>query len=398
MKKRSIFHHLLLFIFLTVSFQTKVCHSAQKKVFVVTGETSGDALGAWWLNKLKKDHTSLACEAIGGKNLQEQGAQLYKHFNTLTLGFVGMWKFLTHLPQRYRTNNEIANYILENEFTDVILVDCPLTNLMLAWKLKKKKPNLHITYIAPPELWIWGKWGIDWVLKTYCDSIVVIYPFEVKWYKKQGLQVEWYGYPYYEKFKTDLVKQQNKTDCIALLPGSRKSELQTMLPLFAQVARQLKNKHPKLDFILPVAQSFSFEHVKTELKKFNIADSITLIDGSNEKETHQELACCCVAITKPGTITLILSLLKIPAIITYRVPWLTYLFARSIIQVPYVGLPNLLLRKEICKELIQSDCTVKNIVNETEKLYKAYKNKTYFYTSKLNQLSALWDLLGKTRI
>jgi len=380
--------------FMTTTFPQQSA-TAGKKIFIVTGEASGDYLGAWYLKKLQAQHPQLTAEAIGGAQLKKMNVPIYEHFNNLTLGFVGPLSFLYHLPKRWRTHKQLVKHVLDNDFTDVVLVDCPLTNLPLARSLKKKKPEINIIYVAPPELWIWGRWGIDSLLKSYCDKTVVIYPFEVDWYKKHGLTVQWEGYPYYNDFvshKDDVAKTKN----IALLPGSRRSELKTMLPILTDVAKRFRCIYPDVSFLMPVAQSFSEEEVRELLKQEGVESFVKTISSNNEDEKQRALQSCCLAITKPGTITLILSLLGVPAVIAYRVPFLTYLFARLTIQVPFVGLPNLLAGKELYKELMQSACTPSNIFEEAHKIYREFLDDPVAYQKRTNELLQLHEiLLGK---
>jgi len=355
-----------------------------EKIFFVTGEASGEKIGSWYLKYLKEKNPNIYCQAIGGKNLEKEGAILYDDYKKLTLDFVEFWQFITHLPDRWKTCNKIANHIISNNFNKVVLVDCPLTNFLLMRKLKKQKPEIHITYIAPPEMWIWGKWKMDWLLKKYSDRIIVIYPFEQEWYKNQTLEVEWLGWPGYEEIKPYLKKDIKKEKCIVLCPGSRPSELETMIPILAEFVKDFSQKYPDVSFLMPVAQSFSIDSIKTLLKKYNLENKIALISGN--ENNYEKISSCCLAITKPGTITLVLALLKIPMIITYKVPWLTYFLARLVIQVHYIGLPNLFLNKEICKELIQTDCTKEEISNHAEKLYQIFLNNSFLYQQKLKQL------------
>jgi lipid-A-disaccharide synthase len=371
-----------------------IIHGACKdtKVFMVTGEASGDHLGAWYARKVRQQSPVATIEAIGGDMLSKEGVPLYDSYNRLSLGFVGLGSFLYHIPERYRQHKKIVNYIIEHNFSHVVLVDCPLTNFMLARSLKRQKPEIHITYIAPPEMWIWGKWGMPWWLRSYCNKVVVIYPFEVAWYKENGLDVVWEGYPYLEELRIPVEISYEKQNSIALLPGSRKSELTMMLPIFVEVVKQLRTKYKDLHFIMPLAQSFCIEEVEQQLRHYGIQHEVELIaDGDPSK--YKRLARCCVAVTKPGTITLLLALLGVPSVIAYRVPWFTYLFARALIQVPYVGLPNLMLKKEIFPELLQSQCTPERITREVETLYTLGMLKSDYYRTIIKELHHVRTLL-----
>ena len=365
---------------------------ANPKVFILTGEASGDFLGAWYARKLKLQTPEAHIEAIGGDALRKEGASLYDSYDRLTLGFVGLGTFLYHLPERYRQHKRIAQYIMKHNFSHVVLVDCPLTNFALARSLKKQKPAMHITYVAPPEMWIWGKWGMPWWLRSYCNKVVVIYPFEVSWYKKQGLTVIWEGYPYLEAMRKGVKNASEKENTIALLPGSRRSEFNAMLPLFADVIKTLSQDYKDLRFMIPLAQSFRIDEVAAQLRGYGVYNKVELL-ADKDPLKYERLASCCMAITKPGTVTLLLALLGVPSIITYRIPWFTYLLARALIQVPYVGLPNLMLNREVFPELLQSHCTSENIIKEVKKLYTSYLLRDGRYQHSSEQLQSIQAML-----
>ena len=365
-----------------------------KTVFIVTGELSGDRLGAWYLQHLKKEHKSIRCHAIGGDYLKEEGAILHKHFNELTIGIAGLFNLIGKLPSVVRTFRELSHYLLAHDFDEIVLVDFPLLNIPLAWYLQRYKKDCRITYVAPPELWFWGSWGIDGVLKSSCDEIVVLYPFEKTWYQQKNLPVKWHGYPLYD----DLIKKQStrkKEHIIALLPGSRRVELDILLPIYAKVVSTFKAKHPEVRFILPLARSIPIDSMNMRLASLGIEDAIEII--VDEAEKYELLQRSCLALTKPGTVTLELAFLKVPSVIVYKVPLLTYWFSKLIIQVPYVGLPNLLLGKEVQPELLQNKCTPTNILDTLENLYESFSTNGTQYQEMLSALDDIQDIMKDER-
>jgi len=391
MKKQN----LLLLILITLIATFPINAQKTNKCFILTGVPSADRIGAWYLNKLKDKNPEIICQAMGGQNLEQAGAQIYKNFNEFTIGVGGLGNFITKLPNIIRNFKLIKNYILDNNFDRVVLVDSPLINPLMARSLKKQKPELKITYVAPPEMWLWGKWGIDGLLKEYCNKIIVIHPNEVEWYKNQGIKAKWLEYPYYQELEQCFDLSENKTNKIAIFIGSRKVEIDTMVDIFAQVIKKLSDKHPELEFILPIPKYFqadTINQIKEALLQNNI-DLEKISIAQDEKDKFKEFAQSCLAISKPGTNTLELALLKTPTIITYKVPFLTSLFIKLIYQESYVGLPNLLTDKDLCKELLQSECNTENIYNEAEKLYSAFINQDKFYTKQLNKLEELRNIL-----
>ena len=363
-----------------------------KKVFIVTGEPSADRLGGWFLNKIKQQNPQITCEAIGSHHLKDAGATLYKNTSELAIGAVGIGKFLQHIPTLKNSYKQTLKYILKNKFEWVVLVDCPFINIPLARKLKQKKRHkIKITYIAPPELWLWGSWGIDNALKAYCDQIIVLFPHELEWFRKQGINVDYYGLPFYKDFEKQFKFAEKKENQIAMFIGSRKSEIDLLLPIFAQVIKKFQENYLNLKIILPIPKSFTEEtinQIKNRLQKNNInLNKITIIH--NDEEKFKQIAKCCMAIAKPGTATLELALLKVPTIVIYKLPWLSYQFAKLVFKQEYVSLPNLILNKPVFKELIQHQCIPENIFMNAEKLYLSYLENDDSYQKVMEELTTI---------
>jgi lipid-A-disaccharide synthase len=339
--------------------------------FIVAGELSGDKLGAWYVKKFCDSKT---VHAIGGNSLIQTGAKIYENIDKLN--FTGIVEIIKHIPFILTFIKKLSNHIIANNFEEVVLVDFPGFNLRLAKILKKKKPNIKITYLSPPQLWAWGARRIK-KLKKFCDDVIVLYPFEVEWYKKRGLNVRWLGYPFYEKLESFFKKENEKIDQIAILAGSRNHEIKSLLPTFAKTIKQFLIKHPQVKIIMPMASTINKTIVTDILKTNNIEKDVTLIENENEK--YNELSKCCLALTKPGTVTLELALLGIPAIVAFKTSWLSYFIGKAVVSIEYMSLPNLFANKEIYKEHIQTTFTEKILSEELNSNYLNFikKNKQY---------------------
>ncbi|MBD3231492.1 lipid-A-disaccharide synthase [Candidatus Dependentiae bacterium] len=346
-----------------------------KKIFIVTGEVSGDKSAAWFLQKYKRELGEINCYAVGGSALKNAGAILYDRMEKLNV--TGIVEIIGKLRLILNFLKKLCNYILENNFDQVVLVDFPGFNLKLAKKLKSANSNIEIIYFSPPQVWIWGKWRVK-KLKKYCDKLIVLYPFEVLWYKNQGIKAEFWGNPVYSKLQ-DLSKDKyfeirnfdEKENQIAIIPASRKPELDKLFPLFANIVKKFKLAYPKIKIILPLAESFRSYVIEEKLKKYGLwrwGKDIEIVQG--EKDKLKALSKCILAITKPGTTTLELAILNIPAIVVYKTSWSTYLIAKYLVQVKYMALPNLLLNKVVYHEFIQRKCDAEKIFNFASQLYK----------------------------
>lgn len=360
-----------------------------KKLFILAGELSGDNIGQWYVQRYVSENDF--CEGIGGDGLQAAGVNLYKRFEELNI--TGFLEVIKKLPFILRCLNEVATYIINNGFTEVILIDFPGYNLRLAGMLKKRLPTIQITYVSPPQLWCWGGWRIK-KLKRVCDNVVVMYPFEVEWYAVRGLKVSWLGSPVYDRMAQFIKEDIFPEKKIALLIGSRPHELERLFPLAAEVIKKLSVKFPDFIFVIPMASSISSDFFQIQLDLAGLAalkNRIKIV--TDEVEKMQELATCCLALTKPGTITLELGLLGVPMIIFFKTSRLNYFLARKLVTVDAVGLPNLLLKEKVCNEFLQANCTSTQLFDEAIRIINLFEQKDPAYCTLQNKLKRLRLLL-----
>ena len=358
----------------------------EKKVFVSTGELSGDRIGVWYLNTVIESQ-SAECYSMREYVLEQTNAQ---PVTGVTLPaehlHIGQGVALANNTiQALPSFKKLVTYVINKNFKQVVLVDFPLVNLPLAYVLKKHNPAISITYIAPPELWFWGSWGIDKLLKHCCDRIIVLYPHEQEWYKKIGLSVDWLGYPFIDEFLPYLHNSQSKQPIIAILPGSRRHEINTILPVFLSCAKTLVSIYPELSFIIPSADSSCHQDIQVAVEKANLSGSVTTI-GTDKTKQREALSRACLALTKPGTITLELALLGTPYIAALKLSWLNRFMFSHLTQAPFISLPNLLARQELCPEIHLEKNDEKAIIEAAERLYAAYKTANPYYIMYIDKL------------
>lgn len=360
-----------------------------RKIFIVAGELSGDNIGQWYLKRQMSGDVFF--EGIGGDGLQASGVKLYKRFEELNItGFIEVIKKLSFI---LRLLNEITIYIIDNDFTEIVLIDFPGFNLRLAGMLKKRLSTIKITYVSPPQMWCWGAWRIK-KLKRVCDSVVVMYPFEAAWYAERGLKVTWFGSPVYDRMVPFMQQDIRPEKKIALLIGSRLHELERLFQLAAQVIRQLAARFPDFTFVIPVASSISSDFFYNQLDLAGLVPLKHRIKVIiDEAEKMKELASCCLALTKPGTITLEMGLLGVPMIIFFKTSRFNYFLARILVTVDFVGLPNLLLRENVCKEFLQKNCDATLLVNAATTIINQFETNDLAYYKSRNKLKELRLLL-----
>ena len=353
-----------------------------KKIFLVAGELSGDQLGAWYLNYQNNQNNKIKAIAVGGNALQSAGAKIFLPMAKLNV--TGILEVIKHIPRLLRYTKMLTNHIIEQSYDEVVLINFSGFNMKLAQSIKKRKPEQKITYFSPPQLWIWGAWRLK-KLKKYCNKVIVLYQFEVEWYKQRGLKAEWIGSPHHDRLKKYYELSEKKKNKIAFLPASRESEFKKLFPIMLDLIKQFKLVHSNVDIILPIAETISRSTVEKELRKAGPwGIDVRIVQGEDEK--YRELSTCCLAITKPGIVALELALLKIPSIVLYKTSWLTYLLARSFVKVSYMALPNLLLKKPLFPEFIQHKCRKRNILKTINTYYDAFRNNEVLYKNTIHNL------------
>ena len=357
------------------------------KIFIVAGELSGDKIGAWYVERLREKDEDIELHAVGGIFLEKVGAILYERIEKLNV--VGLVEILKHIRFLYTFLHSLANHIATNDFDEVVVADFPGFNLRLIKKLKKLNPNLKITYLSPPQMWIWGA-GRAKIIKKYCDDVLVMYPFEVEWFSEHGIQARWIGYPFYKKLEPYFSVIEKDVKKIALIPASRSVELEKLTPVFAQSIRKLKLAFPHIQIIVPLAESIKEEDMQRALRQAGLQNwghDVVIVSGENEK--LKALSSCCLALTKPGTVTLELALLGVPAIVAYKTSWITYFIARMLVSIKYMALPNLFSKMPVYPEFIQGDCKSNKIGSA---LIDSYRQCLLNSNSSISQQKRLYDI------
>lgn len=362
-----------------------------KKIFLVAGELSGDKLGAWYVDRLQRED-NVSFYGVGGSFMEAAGVELYESYEKLNV--TGVVEIIKHVRRLSCILNDLVKHILAQNFDEVVVIDFPGFNLRLIKKLKQANPGIKITYLSPPQLWIWGKWRVR-KIKKYCNDVIVLYPFEVEWYKNHGVTARWIAYPFYEKLKPYFLTNSVECKNIAIIPGSRLVEIKRLLPLFINVIRQFRIVHSGMNVILPLAESIDRSLVEKFLRQEDLGGcggDIIIVQGEAEK--LKALSTCCLALTKPGTVTLELGLLSVPFVVAYKASWLTYWIAKMLVSIDCMSLTNLLLKEKLFPECIQSDCTEKKILAELELLYQSSVNKDELFLERQRKLSTLRDMLS----
>ncbi len=325
------------------------------KVAIVAGEASGDLHASEVVRELKQLDPGVEMFGIGGDLLAREGMTLLHHASEM--GIVGLFNVLRHLPMFRRVFNELIERI-EAEKPDVVfLVDYPGFNLRVARRCKKL--GFRVVYYISPQLWAWRQGRVRHIAK-YVDRMIVIFPFEEEFYRRHGVPVTYVGHPLVEQLAhVQKPPRQYDTLRIALLPGSRRHEVQLLLPPMLDAVEILSGER-KVDAYIIQAPTITREELASIVGDRSVR--ILPHDGG------EGVAAADVSLSSSGTATLESAVLGTPVVVMYRLSRATYLLARKLVRLPHFSLVNIVAGKDVVPELIQEDVNGKRIAEEVRQL------------------------------
>ena len=341
--------------------------TGERKILIVAGETSGDLHGAHLVKAALSLDPKLHFYGVGGEHLRSMGTDVV--FDNSEVAVVGIVEVLSKLRSMYRIFRWLKRSLDRDKPALAILIDFPDFNLRLAKEANKR--GIPVFYYISPQVWAWRRGRVKKIAKLV-HKLVVILPFEVPFYRQSGIDCEFVGHPLIDIVKPHLSKEKaldifrldKDKRTIGLLPGSRREEVQNLLPVLLKSAHLLLRDFPNLQFIIPIAPAIN----RFEVEKY-IADSNVDIRVVGE-HTYDVLNICDLIITASGTATLEAAIMSTPMIIIYKVSFLSYLVGRLLVKVKYIGLVNLIAEKRVVPELIQGQASPVNIFNEASTMLK----------------------------
>ncbi|WP_372745775.1 lipid-A-disaccharide synthase [Lutibacter sp.] len=331
------------------------------KYYIISGEASGDLHGSNLMKALLEKDSNAEIRFWGGDLMQQVGGTLVKHYRDLA--FMGFAEVVMNLRTIYKNIKFCKNDILQFKPDALILIDYPGFNMRIAEFAKKQGIKVH--YYISPQIWAWKENRIS-KIKRDVDEMYVILPFEKGFYEdKHHFPVHFVGHPL-----IDAIANRNQVDetlfrekyqltakpIIALLPGSRKQEITKLLSVMLKMA----DKFTDYEFVIAGAPSQDFEFYKPFIKK----DNVQFISN----KTYDLLSISYAAIVTSGTATLETALFKVPEIVCYKTSWISYQIGKRLVDLKFISLVNLIMDKEVVKELIQDDCNEKNLEIELHKI------------------------------
>lgn len=333
-----------------------------KKVFIITGEYSGDIHASHVVKALKQINPDVEIEGVGGENLKNAGVKLFS--DQKKMGAVGL--SLKIITDHFLLGKRIVDYLTKEYKPDlVLLIDYGVFNLNISKFLKRA--GIKTLYYIPPQVWASRKWRIN-TIKKNIDEVLCIFPFEKTMYESYGIKTHYCGHPLVsqlpEKADKDKFFEKHGFDknkkLVAIFPGSREFELKFLMKVFVKTAQNLQKNHPDLQFCISHAPNLSDSVYDKYLQKTDFP----VIKGENQAL----LSVSDALILASGTVALEACLYQTPMIIAYRGPWLFYLIYLIVRCIKRVSLPNIIADKLIVPEIIQGDVNVSKISYEIEKL------------------------------
>ena len=363
----------------------KDLNSPNNKLLIITGEVSGDLIGASLIRELKSLQPELIITGIGGDRMKSSGMNLIYHSDQMAiLGFVEVIK---HLPFIRQVRKKIIETVIQENIRCVVLIDYPGFNLNIAKKLKER--GIKIIYYVSPQIWAWAKGRVKKV-QRFVDKMLVVFPFEVEFYNNEKVNVEYVGHPLVERIsqykflsKEDFFAKYNLDEekkTLLVMPGSREQEVKEIFPETIKAANMLAKK---FDLQVVVAKSKNID--AKVFRDLSVSEKFTLIEDHN----YELMKYSYFGIIKSGTSTLEAGYFTLPMVVVYKTSSLTYLIGKQLIKLDKIGMVNILLDKMVVPELIQNEANSENIINTTskiisdEKIYQSIKHKLEFVKEKL---------------
>ncbi len=338
------------------------------KLAIVAGEASGDLHASEVVRELRRLDPDLEAFGIGGDLLARENMLLLHHAREM--GIVGLFNVLRHLPMFRRVYNELIERIAQERPDVVFLIDYPEFNLRVAKRCKEL--GLRVVYYISPQLWAWRQGRVRHIAK-YVDRMIVIFPFEEEFYRRHDVNVTYVGHPLIEQL-AHVQRPASKSDAlrIALLPGSRRMEVRSLLPAMLDAVRILRQERLReeqtVDAYIIQAPTIAHDVLEAIVSKSGVDVQIIAHDRG------EGVAAADVALSSSGTATLEAAVLGTPVVVMYRLSRATYALGRRLVNLPHFSLVNIIAGHEVVPELIQQDVNGKRIAEEVRKLVEPAHN------------------------
>ncbi len=347
------------------------------KIGIVVGEVSGDTLGVKLMRSFREQGIDAEFEGIGGPQMIAEGFNSYYPMETLSV--MGIVEVLKDLKKLFAVRDGLINQWTQHPVDIFIGIDAPDFNLRLSKSIKEKNLPIKTVQYVSPSVWAWRQGRVHGI-KQSIDLVLCLFPFEKVFYEQYEVPAVFVGHPLAKQLPLEnpiqIAKQQLGIDenqkHIALLPGSRKGEVERLLPMLLGAANILHTKHPDIQFLIPAINDARKQQIEQGVEQLapQLKAKIHILENtdSESKIGRMVMNASDVIALASGTATLEAMLMHRPMVTFYKLHWLTYLIAKFLVKIPYYSLPNIIAGKKVIEELIQADATPENLAAEIEKL------------------------------
>lgn len=335
------------------------------KIMFSAGESSGDQHAANMFVELQKLQSDIVGLGMGSAKMAQAGIDI--RYDSANIAVIGVVEVIKHYAEIRRALT-LMQQLVSSERPDLLVcVDYKEFNFKLARYAKQQ--GIKVLFYVSPQVWAWRPGRVKAYGKVI-DMMAVIFPFETAYYDAENVPVRYVGHPSVDKVHAQFGKDEDLSrfgldknhPIVGLLPGSRTNEIKRLLPVMLAAAKKIQDNFPGCQFILPQADSISDVMLEDCISQSPL--NITVI----KNQPYDVIQCCDAVMTSSGTATLEMALLNVPMVIVYKLSTLTYWLGRWLVNIPFIGLPNIVLGKSIIKELIQHAATAENLSAEVIKI------------------------------
>ena len=368
------------------------------KIFISTGEVSGDLQGAMLIESLfeiaKEKHIDLEIAGLGGDRMKTAGANIIA--NTAVIGSMGFVEAIPFILPTISIQKLAKQYLQQNPPDVLVLIDYPASNLALASYVKKQFPQTSVVYYIAPQDWAVPMLNNTPKIAKVVDKLLAIFPAEAKYFASKNINVTWVGHPLLDRMEKapnrDRARQHldlDPNDCIiTLLPASRQQEIKYLLPVMAEAASQILKQIPKAKFLIPVSLASYRDSIEAAVKEYQLP--ATILEGN----TLNAIAAADLAIAKSGTVNLEIALLNVPQVVIYRISPITAWIGRRLgFSVPLMSPPNLIVNRKLVPEFQQEEVTASNISCEAVDILNNSSRQTEITTG-YQEMRSLLGTIG----
>jgi len=329
-----------------------------KKIFILTGEPSGDKLASKVIKSLQKTNSNIEYLCVGGENLKSLGIKSIYNLEEVT--YIGFTNVIFNIFKINKKINQTVKTVLDYNPDILFSVDSPDFTLRVAERVKKINPQIKNIHYVAPQVWVWRKGRVK-KIKKFIDHILLLFHFEKSYFDEENVSCEFVGHPLLDeknesKIDINQIIEKNKA-IISVFPGSRKSEIETLTPILLEFIELMNDRYNDFIYVFHSTKEH-FNLIQSIIKSKEIVNCEIISDDKIKSHILQKSV---FAVTKSGTVSLEICKAKVPSIILYKMNFINFLIIRILVKIKFANIINIAAKEEIIPELLQSNCNSKNI-------------------------------------